>query len=427
MSDRAAREVIAAGSRDTITPRARAIALATAAWSISIVAALGAITLRIVDPAPVLADPLGFGDIALVGFEVLGVAFATVGAVLVSRLPRNMVGWCMVLTGATHALAGLTAAATFSAAVASTSDGRQVSQVLAWLGVLFTISGAEGIAALFFIFPTGRGHTTRWDRFARSVALFGLAVLAVFLFQPGPLQILPGIENPFGFLPDARPILGTQLGKPILGASYLLAPIGAWALVSRYRVASAIERQQLKWFGLALAVTVGGLSLSAVWSAGGDRPPEFGLVVFGFAGALVPIAIGIAITRYHLYDIDRIISRTLTYAVVSALLFALFAMVNLGLQWTLGGLTGNQPALVAASTLAVAAAFNPVRTRVQGIIDRRFNRARFDAERTVAGFADRLRDEVDLPTLVGELSRAATHTVEPSSAGIWLRARQAAG
>jgi hypothetical protein len=410
-----------------------AIVLALVTWLVSVVGALAAITLRIVDPAPLLADPLGFGDTALIGFEILGVAFATVGAVLVARLPRNAVGWCMVVAGVGHALAGLTAAAaaTVSAATAPPPDWRQMTQVLAWLGLLFTISGTGGLAGLLFIFPSGRGHTARWDRFARALMIFGLTLLAVLLFQPGPLQILPGIENPFGVMPDARPVIGMQLGKPLLAGSYLLTPIGAWALVSRYRVASPVERQQLKWFGLSLTVTVGGLLASGVWSAGGERPPEVGLVVFGFAGALVPVAIGIAITRYHLYDIDRIISRTLTYAVVSALLFALFAMVNLGLQWTLGGLTRNQPALVAASTLAVAAAFNPVRTRVQGIIDRRFNRARYDAERTVAGFADRLRDEVDLPTLVGELGRAATHTVEPSSTDIWLRARsrakQAAG
>jgi hypothetical protein len=404
----------------------RVIAVATIAWLASIVGALGALTLRIVDPAPVVADPMGFGDTALVGFEVLGVAFATVGAALVVRLPRNAVGWCMIVTGAGNALAGLTAAATFAAAAAPTPDARLPTQVLAWLTVLFTMSGLA-MVGLLFVFPTGRGHTVRWDRFVRWLAMIGLASLVVLLLQPGPLQVFPSIDNPFGVLPDARPILGVQLGQPLVAGSLLLAPIGVWSLASRYRIASPVEREQLKWFSLSLAVTICGLLASGLWSVGGERPPEVGLVVFGFAGALVPIAIGIAISRYHLYDIDRIVGRTLTYAIVSAVLFSLFAAVNLGMQWVLGGLTGNQPALVAASTLAVAAAFNPVRTRVQRIVDRRFNRARYDAERTVSGFAGHLRDHLDLQALVSELGRATSEAVEPSSAGIWLRARRPAG
>ena len=136
---------------------------------------------------------------------------------------------------------------------------------------------------------------------------------------------------------------------------------------------------------------------------------------------LPPIAIGVAILRYRLYDIDRIVSNTIGYGFVTVVLFGLFVVVNLALVSQVSPLVNNEGVAVAGSTLLVAALFNPLRTRVQGAIDRRFHRAHYDAERMVSEFAARLRDELDLPTLATELAAATTDAVQPTSAGLWLR------
>src|SRR5688572_20448713 len=176
----------------------------------SLVGAIGAITLRIVDPVPFVPDALGFSVPALVGFEFLGIAFASVGALLVIRRAGNAVGWVMVLIGAGNALAGLTGGVT-SSAVDDGPAGTTVAGLAAWLTNLFVMLGGL-VIALGFIFPTGRGQTPAWDRFVRF-GTFALLLLLVFvvLIRPGPLQVFATIENPFGFGPDIRPLLGPQM------------------------------------------------------------------------------------------------------------------------------------------------------------------------------------------------------------------------
>ena len=397
--------------------------LAAAGLTLTGGAALAAVALRIVDPAPVVPSTFGFADLSLISFGVLGISFASVGALLMVRLPSNAVGWCMVVVGASYALAALAAAATFSA-VAAGPSGAANAGLAAWSAVLFSMIGCV-IFALGFIFPTGRGPTRAWDRFLVASAI-GVPILIVvgFLIRPGPLQIFPTIDNPFGFGPDLRPIFGKQPSQTIAAVSALIAPVVLWSMVVRYRLSDAVGRQQLKWFVVSLIAAVGGMALAALLSTLTDRPPEVGLAFFGFCGALVPIAIGLAILRYRLYDIDRIVSNAIGYGLVTVVLSVIFLSVNLVLvavfSQVVVGLQGNGFA-VAAATLVAAALFAPVRHRIQRTVDRRFHRARYNAERTVADVAARLRDEVDVDRLRGEIVDVVMASVEPTAAALWLR------
>jgi len=400
-----------------------ALVFAFAGLVLTIAGALGAIALRIVDPVPVVPSTFGFTDLSLVSFGVLGVSFAAVGALLVVRLPANAVGWCMVIIGASYALAALGAAVTFSA-VADGPSGSANAGLAGWFTVLFAMIGGL-IFGLGLIFPTGRGPTPAWDRFVVIAAVAAPIVIVVFfLARPGPLQIFSTIDNPFGFGPDLRPVFGPQPSQAIASVSALIAPLVVWSMVVRYRRADDVGRQQLKWFVVSLVVAVGGMVAAALASTVTDRPPEAGLALFGFAGALVPIAIGIAILRYRLYDIDRIVSNAIGYGIITVVLSTVFVGVNLALIAVLSRLAaaeGNGIA-VAASTLVAAALFDPVRSRVQRAVDRRFHRARYDAERTVAGLAARLRDEVDVGRLRDDILDVVERSVEPAGVSLWLRA-----
>ena len=396
---------------------------AVAGLALTVGAALGAIALRIVDPVPVVPSTFGFADLSLVSFGVLGVSFASVGALLVIRLPGNAVGWCMVVVGASYALAALAAAVTFSA-VADGPSGAATAGLAAWFAVLFAMVGGL-IFVLGLIFPTGRGATPAWDRFVVIGAIaFPVLIVVFFLLRPGPLQVFPTIDNPFAFGPDLRPIFGPQPSGAVASVSALLAPVVVWSMVARYRLSDAAGRQQLKWFAVSLVAAVVALAMAAVASALTDRPPEAALALFGFAGALVPVAIGIAILRYRLYDIDRIVSNAIGYGLVTVVLSAVFVSVNLVLisvfSRLVEGLTGNGIA-VAAATLVAAALFNPVRIRVQRAVDQRFHRARYDAERTADGLAARLRDEVDVARLREDIVDVVIRSVEPKGAELWLR------
>jgi hypothetical protein len=198
----------------------------------ALVGATGAITLRIVDPVPIIPDALGFSDLALVGFEFLGVTFASIGALLIVRLPENAVGWLMVLIGAGNALAGLTAAVTFSA-VADGPAGAATASYAGWLSGLFVMIGAL-VIGLGFIFPTGRGHTPGWDRLNRiGLVIFLFILVVLILFRPGPLQVVPSIDNPFGIGPDIRSVFGPQISTLVAGAGLVLVPFLVWSIVSR--------------------------------------------------------------------------------------------------------------------------------------------------------------------------------------------------
>ncbi|MDP9321367.1 MAG: hypothetical protein M3P16_09755 [Chloroflexota bacterium] len=208
-------------------------------------------------------------------------------------------------------------------------------------------------------------------------------------------------------------------GSTMLRIFPALALIAAAALVFRFRRSRGVEREQLRWLMYTAAVSVGLLLIGFLTPPG---PAAAVAQVASLAGiGLLPIAIGIAITRYRLYDIDVLIRRTLIYAVLSAVLLATYVAGVALLQTILAPLTAGSGVAVAISTLAVVALFQPVRTRIQATVDRRFYRAKYDAERTLDAFAARLRDEVDLAALRGELLGAVNDTVQPAHASVWLR------
>jgi hypothetical protein len=271
--------------------------------------------------------------------------------------------------------------------------------------------------ALPLYFPTGRLLSRRW----RPVLWAGIAFAALAIagngLQPylGADQNGSPLRNPLLFLPAAKPLLDAciELTPPfaLVGFGGAVA-----ALVLRFRRAAGIERQQLKWFCWAAAVTP--LPLFLI-----DLDRDLFVVAFLLLLPLVPVSVGVAILRYRLYEIDRIINRTLVYALLTALL---------GLGWAagalvfglLGGAVADPPAwLVAAATLAAAALFGPARRRVQAAVDRRFNRRRYDAARTIEAFSARLREHVDLDTINAELLGLVDALMEPTAASLWLRAR----
>jgi hypothetical protein len=289
--------------------------------------------------------------------------------------------------------------------------------------------------AVFITFPTGSLPAPRWRWPICLVTVMVVGAVLGVLLRPGAIDVgLP--DNPATAalgLPALLAVLLDSLdglGQAALGIAAVLAIL---ALVSRFRSAGPVERQQLKLFAVAIIPTAIVLPISLVGASGdlannlsrlrsveGARITDLLTVV---DLTLFNVAATVAILRYRLYDIDRIISRTIGYGLVSVVLFAVFGAVNLALVSSVSPLVRDEGIAVAASTLLVAALFNPLRVRVQRGVDRRFHRAHYDAERMVADFAARLRDELDLATLASELASTTTRAVQPTTAGLWLRRR----
>jgi MFS family permease len=229
-----------------------------------------------------------------------------------------------------------------------------------------------------------------------------------------------GVSNPLGIqsAEAAFNLLGAVVA-PVLG---VLTILSAASIVVRFRRTRGVERQQLKWFTYAAVLSVLAWLVFALTGLQEQLPSALEYIVGAIFLAGVPVAIGIALLRYHLYDIDRLIRRTLVYGVLSALLGAVYAGTVLLLGQLFGGIGAEPPSwVVAGATLAVAALFGPARHRVQQVVDRRFNRRRYDAAKTIERFSVRLRDQVDLDTLTAELLAVVDQTVEPTKATLWLR------
>ena len=351
---------------------------------------------------------------AILGAIVLvTVSAATVGAVLASRRPRHPVGWLLLGVGLalnvsllvqSYVKYGLLARPG-SLPAARYLAGFAYSTVLIWVS-------CAGFVLL--LTPTGSLASRRWRWWARVAAAAPVVVVLGSVVQPDPLA--PDYRGN----PLAVPALARVLAVPaVAGVVVVLASllVGAGSLVVRFRRARGTERQQLRWlaYAAALAAVLLLVALVAAFVVAKDD------VVFGsmaLAVALLPLATGAAILRYRLYDLDRIISRTLAYGLLTVLLGGGYAGVVLGL----GQLLGRRSTLaVAVATLAVAAAFQPARRRIQRAVDRRFNRRRYDAARTIAAFSARLRQQIDLDTLAAELLAVVEQTMQPTSVLLWLR------
>jgi hypothetical protein len=348
-------------------------------------------------------------------------AWTVVGSVIVSRRPRNRIGWLLCAAGLLMLLGSFAlqyALATLLGGWPSLPGGRAA----AWLAPWTTVLGLSLWFWLLLLFPDGHLPSPRWRGVAWSyglLALPGFVSLALLPgAQPGGFSELGPIPNPLGWEAAGEVLRAVNAATQVVAT--LLVGVAAVSIVLRLRRASGVQRQQLKWLAYAAVMLAGYYLLAFLYTRGTIRsiPPLIDTAVSGLSLVVVPAAIGMAVLRYRLYDIDRLINRTLVYGLLTLLLGAGYAAVAL----VLGQLAGRDSSLaVAGATLAVAALFQPARRRVQQVVDRRFNRRRYDAATTIEGFSARLRDEVDLDTLTGELLTVAAQTVEPTKASLWLR------
>ena len=352
--------------------------------------------------------------IAIVGAIILvTVSAAAVGAVLASRRPRHPVGWLLLGVGLALNVSLLVESYVKYGLLARPGSlpGARYLAGFAYSTVLIWLSCAGFVLLLT---PTGSLPSPRWRWWARVAAVAPVVVVLGSVVQPDPLA--PDYRgNPLAVPALARVLVVPAVAGVVVVLVSLL--VGAGSLVVRFRRARGVERQQLRWLAYAAALAAG-LLLVALVAGFVLAKDEVVLASLALGVALLPLATGAAILRYRLYDLDRIISRTLAYGLLTVLLGGGYAGVVLGL----GQLLGRDSSLVVAvATLAVAAAFQPARRRVQQAVDRRFNRRRYDAARTIAAFSARLREQVDLDTLTAELLGVVELTMQPTSASLWLR------
>jgi hypothetical protein len=347
-------------------------------------------------------------------------AYPTVGAVIVARQPGNRVGWLCCAVGL------LLGPAFFGQDYAWYALVHQPGSLpggpaMLWLGQWPWQVVLGLISFLLLLFPSGHLLSSRW----RPVAWIAAAATASLglwaAFAPRELEGvgLEGLANPLAFH-GAEAVFGVI--QAIGSAIFPVTILAAASMVVRFRRARGEERQQLKWFAYAAVLSVLVWLVFIVTEVFDQLPTAFGFVILLIWLLAVPLAIGIAILRYRLYDIDRIINRTLVYAVLTALLGLGYAGVVLLLGQVFGGVTDQPPSwAVAGAILTVAALFQPARRRIQEAVDRRFNRRRYDAARTVEAFSARLREQIDLDTLSAELLAVVDHSMEPTRVSLWLR------
>jgi hypothetical protein len=348
----------------------------------------------------------------LVGFG----AFALVGSLLIAKRPRNPVSWIMVFIGL---MAGLFPAAETYAAYIMTTRGRPDPLAVfgAWANNLYWVPLlALALIYLPLLFPDGRLPSRRWLPVAIIAGMTVVGFVSIGAFG----ETLTGqtleyqIDNPIGI--KGMPPVEEHPLFPLLTAGTLIGLLGAVAaVVARFRRASGVERQQLKWFLYAAALIP--------WFLVVERLPTVGDLLFGLILTGLPVAIGIAILRYRLWDIDVIIRRTLVYSILTAALALVYFGSVVLLQAFIGRFAGENGStvVIVISTLAIAALFTPLRRRIQAFIDRRFYRRKYDAERTLMAFAASLRDEIDLEQLNEYLLGVVQETMEPEKVSLWLK------
>jgi hypothetical protein len=371
-----------------------------------VVALVGsALLLQALGPRPVGA-PVLVQDALLVAVTI---PVVIVGALISVHRPGNRIGALL--------LAGPLAISVFSFLENYFGYAAQRPGVLpdlravAWIANGALMLGVGALVLMVLVYPTGRLPSRRWRPVAWALAAWTLVVAALLTVQP-TLVMADDVPNPVGLQGSAATVVKQALDVAILPL-LLLLPAAVASLIVRFRRAGGRERQQLMWLLYAVALSAAASILNTLGVLGAWGGAIDNLVAFG-----IPIAIGIALLRYRLYDIDRLISRTLVYGSLTAILGLGYAVVVV----VLGQLLGQDTTLaVAGATLAMAAVFRPLRRRIQAVVDRRFNRRRYDATRTIEAFATHLRDEIDLDTLSGELVAVVDQTMEPTQVSLWLR------
>jgi hypothetical protein len=353
-----------------------------------------------------LSLPDRVASLAFVGIVLPVVGF---GALIVLRRPSNQVGRLLLATGLAVGTSGL--AQTYAKADPSLPGVRLAAWISNWLWVSLGLL----VVLLLLVYPNGRLPSPRWRVLVwAAVVGYGLAAVCSALYPA--LPALPGGRNPTGLYGPAGQLV--RVAFTVL--NWLLLPVELAALGSllvRFRRSRGVVRQQLKWLAYGAALTL------LVWlvplPGGLGRWQEAAGNVVAWA---LPAAIAIAVLRYRLYDIDRLINRTLVYGLLTAVLGGVYAGAVLVLGQVFGGVGSDPPSwAVAGITLAVAALFQPARRRIQQVVDRRFNRRKYNAAQTIQGFSSRLRDQVDLDTLSSELLAVADQTMQPTQVLLWLR------
>jgi hypothetical protein len=376
-----------------------------------------------------LAESLGL----LLGFGW----FALVGAVVVSRRPGNPMGWILVAIAVPLAVF---LASHNTAAYLVLERGHEPSLLIGLMAWPNNWSWYATLALVFvyvpLLFPTGRLLSPRWRPVAWLAGLGagGMIVLGAVAGDIG-FQVSQGDDGPAATIPNPLGVEGLAHVEqlPVMAVfSWLLviAVVPAFAsLVVRFRRSRDVERRQMTWLVLAAALVPPTIGLEFLLDAFGSQSLE-ALRGIGFLVTInaIPLAIGLAVLRYRLYDIDRVVSRTVSYLVLSALLAGIYMAGVVVLGWLVRSVSGGAGGdlVVAASTLGVGAAFQPLRHRVQTTVDKRFNRARYDAQRVVEAFAHRLRDEVDLDTLSDQLRATTSSALQPSGVTFWLHTAERA-
>jgi hypothetical protein len=405
-------------TQDPVMNRRRRLAFVS--WAITIGASVVAFAIIFATrDVPVPSSTWGFRGAP----EAFGLTCGTVGAIVAIRRPENINGWLFCAIGLLFAFQALITEYLIAAVLVAPGDlpfSPGLGWLLTWLWAL-----PLGLALIFLplLFPTGTFLTRRW----RAVAAIGVVAMASFgaavAFLPGPIQSATFLENPLG-------ASGIELGTYVIvivgpAAALFLATIvlALASLALRFRRAPVEARLQIKWFALAALIAGPVFALHTVISvalASATAPKA--VEVVGIVALMgLPTAAGMAILRYRLYDIDRIVSRTIAYGLISAILVATYAIAILALQGSLGRILGGDTIQVALSTLVVAALFQPLRRRVQRVVDHRFDHARFDAEQTSSAFSERLRDEVDIEAVTANLDATVQSALKPSTLRLWLR------
>jgi hypothetical protein len=338
---------------------------------------------------------------ALFGFIPVSLAFALVGALVAAQTGNNL-GWLFLAAGTVSA-ASVTANAYAARATTAELPGS------AWAGWAFTVILGIVAPLLFLtplLFPDGRPPSPRWRPVVWAAVIAGLAEMVCSAISDVNFSSnFPRLRDPVTVV---APLVTAYNLATLVGPLVFL--VGAVSMVVRFRRSGQEERLQLKWFMYASAVSAVGIFAASELTS--NPLPEVEIIV-----PLIPAAVGIAILKYRLYEIDRLISRTLSYVVVTGLLIGVYAgLVILATQV----FQARTPVAVAASTLAAAAMFSPLRRRVQRVVDRRFNRVRYDADQTVAALAARLRDAVDLDTVRTDLLTVVNSAVEPAHISVWI-------
>ena len=347
-------------------------------------------------------------------------SLAPVGALIASRRPANPVGWLLCLSGVAVSTSSFTSQYAIYALLAQ-PNSLPVGEALAWIAswILPIMIGLQVFS--FLLFPTGRLPSDRWKWLAWLTVAFVIVGVITSAFSFGANAGLGPIPNPLG-------IEGfSNLYNMVLSMLPLLYVAVASSLFVRLRRAVGVERQQIKWFAYAAAATISGITLAYMIPGTIDTPLWFERVGFALnivVTPAIPVSMGIAILRYRLYEIDLLINRTLVFGSLTASLALVYLGSVTATQAILQTLTGHRelPQLaIVVSTLVIAALFTPLRRRIQGLIDRRFYRRKYDAAKTLAAFGARLREETDLDALNDDLVGVVRDTMQPAHASLWLR------